>query len=63
VTAGPDAPGYAAGMLVKHDNYGLGRITEVSGYGALRKVKIRFATHGEKTFVADKARLTVVPGK
>jgi DNA helicase-2/ATP-dependent DNA helicase PcrA len=59
----PDAPGYAAGMLVKHDNYGLGRITEVSGYGALRKVKIRFATHGEKTFVADKARLTVVPGK
>jgi DNA helicase II / ATP-dependent DNA helicase PcrA len=58
-----NAPGYSTGMLVKHDNYGLGRVTEVSGYGALRKVKIRFSTHGEKTFVADKARLTVVPGK
>ena len=53
-------PGYAEGMLVHHDTYGNGRITEVSGYGALRKVKIRFAAHGEKTFIADKVKLTVV---
>jgi DNA helicase-2/ATP-dependent DNA helicase PcrA len=53
-------PGYAEGMLVKHDTYGMGRITEVSGAGALRKLKIRFATHGEKTFIADKAKLEIV---
>jgi DNA helicase-2/ATP-dependent DNA helicase PcrA len=57
------APGdsaFAEGMLVRHQTYGPGRITEVSGYGALRKVKIRFSAHGEKTFVADKVKLTVV---
>jgi DNA helicase-2/ATP-dependent DNA helicase PcrA len=47
-------------MLVRHDTYGNGRVTEVSGYGALRKVKVRFPKHGEKTFVASKAKLTVV---
>jgi DNA helicase II / ATP-dependent DNA helicase PcrA len=52
--------GYAAGMLVRHDAYGVGRITDVSGFGALRRVKIRFNTAGEKTFVADKVKLEVV---
>ena len=33
---------------------------DVSGYGALRKLKIRFAAAGEKTFIADKAKLKVV---
>jgi DNA helicase-2/ATP-dependent DNA helicase PcrA len=32
----------------------------VSGYGALRKVKVRFATAGERSFIADKAALEVV---
>jgi DNA helicase-2/ATP-dependent DNA helicase PcrA len=53
-------PGYVEGMLVKHDSYGAGRITEVSGHGAMRKVKIRFRTHGEKTFIAAKVKLTIV---
>ena len=47
-------------MLVRHDQYGPGRVTEVSGYGALRKVKVRFATAGERSFIADKAALEVV---
>jgi DNA helicase-2/ATP-dependent DNA helicase PcrA len=51
---------YAVGMVVRHDSYGVGRITEVTGTGALRKIKVRFAPHGEKTFVADKAKLTVM---
>jgi DNA helicase-2/ATP-dependent DNA helicase PcrA len=55
--AGPD---YAEGMLVRHDTYGPGRITEVSGYGAMRKVKIRFARAGERTFLVNKAKLTIV---
>src|SRR5437879_3075102 len=32
---------YAEGMLVCHDTYGNGRVTAVSGYGGLRKVKVR----------------------
>jgi len=51
---------YAEGMLVRHDIYGQGRITQVSGYGVMRKIKIRFSSHGEKTFVAEKAKLAIV---
>jgi DNA helicase-2/ATP-dependent DNA helicase PcrA len=51
---------YAEGMLVRHPNYGTGRIIEVSGYGALRKVKIRFSAAGERSFIADKVTLEVV---
>jgi DNA helicase II / ATP-dependent DNA helicase PcrA len=59
--SGTDAgPRYAEGMLVRHDSYGVGRITQVSGYGALRKLKIRFSAHGEKTFIADKVKLEIV---
>jgi DNA helicase-2/ATP-dependent DNA helicase PcrA len=53
-------PGYDEGMLVRHEKYGMGRITEVSGFGATRKLKIRFAGHGERTFVADKVKLEIV---
>jgi DNA helicase-2/ATP-dependent DNA helicase PcrA len=45
---------------VQHESYGIGKITNVSGFGALRKVKIRFPSEGEKTFVADKVKLRVV---
>ena len=51
---------YAEGMLVRHPNYGTGRIIEVSGYGALRKVKIRFSAAGERSFIADKVTFEVV---
>jgi DNA helicase-2/ATP-dependent DNA helicase PcrA len=52
--------GYAAGMLVHHDTYGRGRVTEVAGYGGMSRVKVRFSRHGEKTFVAEKAKLVIV---
>ena len=57
----PDAPdtGLAVGVLVQHEEYGIGTVTDVSGFGALRRVKIRFPGHGEKTFVADKVKLVV----
>src|SRR5262249_41671425 len=58
--AGVGTTAYAEGMLVKHDKYGVGRITQVSGSGAACKVKIRFGASGERTFIADKARLQVV---
>jgi DNA helicase-2/ATP-dependent DNA helicase PcrA len=51
---------YAEGMVVRHEKYGQGRITDVSGYGAMRKVKVRFPKAGERTFLVDKAKLTIV---
>jgi DNA helicase-2/ATP-dependent DNA helicase PcrA len=58
----PDA-GYAAGQVVQHAEYGIGQVTDVSGYGTLRKLKVRFAAAGEKTFIADKVKLKVVKRK
>lgn len=55
-----DGQRFSEGMVVRHDSYGTGRITEVSGHGVLRKIKVRFAAAGERTFLANKARLTVV---
>jgi DNA helicase-2/ATP-dependent DNA helicase PcrA len=59
----PAADGLAEGVLVRHDTYGTGKVTAVSGYGATRRVKVRFSTHGEKTFVVAKAKLTIVGPK
>jgi DNA helicase-2/ATP-dependent DNA helicase PcrA len=61
----PDAPdtGLAIGVVVQHEEYGIGQVTDITGFGALRKVKIRFPGHGEKTFIADKVKLRVVGRK
>jgi DNA helicase-2/ATP-dependent DNA helicase PcrA len=61
----PDTPetGLTIGALVQHAEYGLGTVTDLSGFGALKRVKIRFATQGEKTFVADKVKVRVVGRK
>src|SRR5262245_38792638 len=61
----PDPPdtGLAVGVVVQHEEYGIGQVLDVNGYGALRRVKIRFPGHGDKTFVADKVRLKVVGRK
>ncbi len=61
----PDAPetGLAVGVLVQHEEFGLGTVTDVTGYGALRRVKVRFPGHAEKTFVVDKVRLKIVGRK
>jgi DNA helicase-2/ATP-dependent DNA helicase PcrA len=57
---GGDGDGYAEGALVRHEKYGVGRVVAVEGYGALRKVRIRFRTAGERTFIADKVTLEIV---
>src|SRR5262249_24229815 len=44
---------YAEGMVVKHAKYGRGKITEVSGSGATRRIKVRFSTQGVVTFIAS----------
>jgi DNA helicase II / ATP-dependent DNA helicase PcrA len=54
---------YERGQLVQHEQYGIGTVSDVNGYGVLRKIKIRFAAFGEKTFIADKVKLKVVTKK
>jgi len=55
--------GLAIGVLVQHEEFNIGTVTDVSGFGAMRRVKIRFPGHGEKTFIADKVKLKVVGRK
>jgi DNA helicase-2/ATP-dependent DNA helicase PcrA len=51
------------GVVVQHEEYGIGSVTEVTGYGAMKRVKIRFPSSGEKVFVASKVKLKVVSKK
>jgi DNA helicase-2/ATP-dependent DNA helicase PcrA len=51
---------FGIGVIVDHAMYGRGKITSLSGEGYMKRVKVTFAHHGEKTFVADKVKLTVV---
>ena len=55
--------GYADGQLVQHDSYGVGTVTDVSGYGATAEGQDPLRRGGEKTFVADKVKLKVVTKK
>ena len=50
---------YEVGVAVVHDVYGAGKITDVRGQGVLRKIKVRFST-SERTFIAEKAKLSIV---
>jgi DNA helicase-2/ATP-dependent DNA helicase PcrA len=52
--------GFVEGMVVRHEKYGTGRVTLVTGYGTQRKIKVRFHSAGERTFLADKAKLAIV---
>jgi DNA helicase-2/ATP-dependent DNA helicase PcrA len=53
------AAAYAVGALVMHEIYGVGKVSDVSGQGPARKLRIRFSS-GERTFIADKAKLSIV---
>jgi DNA helicase-2/ATP-dependent DNA helicase PcrA len=55
-----ESNGYVEGMVVRHEKYGKGRVVGIEGYGAMRKLRIRFQTAGERTFIADKVSLEVV---
>ena len=55
----PDDRGFYVGALVEHDDYGLGKVVELSGAGALRRVKVRFRT-GEQVFAGARIGLSVI---
>ena len=54
---------YENGQVVQHEEYGIGQILDVNGFGALRKLKVRFAAAGDKTFIVDKVKLKIVKRK
>jgi DNA helicase-2/ATP-dependent DNA helicase PcrA len=57
---GVDYNGLAPGSLVRHATYGVGKVMDLSGAGSMRKVRIRFGGHGDKTFVLEKAPLEML---
>ena len=52
--------GFAAGEVVRHPTYGLGRILRFLTAGGRRMVRVRFNTVGEKTLDPEFARLVKV---
>jgi DNA helicase II / ATP-dependent DNA helicase PcrA len=60
LSAVKSADGFTPGVLIDHAMYGRGKILDVSGAGPLRRFRIRFEYNGEKVFVADKVKLTII---
>jgi DNA helicase-2/ATP-dependent DNA helicase PcrA len=60
VTPHSDPSGLTVGAIIEHSMYGRGKIVALSGVGPMRRVRICFAREGEKTFVVEKVRLTVI---
>ncbi|MFL5341243.1 MAG: ATP-dependent helicase [Gemmataceae bacterium] len=55
----PDERGFYVGALVEHDDYGVGKVIAMTGFGFTRHLRVRFAK-GEKLFVGDKVALSVI---
>ncbi|MEO1235573.1 MAG: UvrD-helicase domain-containing protein [Planctomycetota bacterium] len=51
---------YPPGTLVKHPQFGTGRVVQVSPMGAHTRAKIDFTTAGTKTLILQYARLEVI---
>jgi DNA helicase-2/ATP-dependent DNA helicase PcrA len=51
---------YREGMLVRHDVYGNGKVLDITGSPPRQKIKVRFGSHGVKTFMAEMAKLTII---
>jgi DNA helicase-2/ATP-dependent DNA helicase PcrA len=61
--AGPsiDPDEFMPGLVVRHPDYGLGRVLSTSGEGPLRRVVVRFTSAaGERSFVVAKSALRPV---
>ncbi len=56
----PAAPDLEVGQLVRHELFGIGRVSALEGRGPGRKVRVRFTTAGERLLVLEYAGLTPV---
>lgn len=48
------------GQIVRHGKYGLGQVLDLGGHGIMRKIRIRFQKHGERTFLLHHEQLEVI---
>ncbi len=53
---------FPAGTLVRHAQFGIGTVLDVSAMGSITRASIRFNTHGRKTLVLQYANLERVGG-
>jgi DNA helicase-2/ATP-dependent DNA helicase PcrA len=62
--AAAEAESFSLGMVVRHPEYGLGKIVALSGSGVRRMATVSFATAGEKRFILHQSPLKpLVNGK
>ena len=60
--APPQASGLAVGQIVEHATYGKGRVVELAGHGAARRVTVRFINGGQRKFFVAQVKLQIVSG-
>ena len=53
---------YPPGTMVRHAQFGLGRVLKVDTVGAHTRARVQFAAFGTKTLVLEYARLEIVDG-
>ncbi len=51
---------FRVGDLVRHSQFGVGKITGLSGEGSLRKATVNFANFGKKLLLLQYAKLELV---
>jgi DNA helicase-2/ATP-dependent DNA helicase PcrA len=52
--------GLAAGVIIQHEQFGIGQVVAVSGFGAQQRMKVRFPAHGEKTLLVMQAPFRIL---
>lgn len=57
---GEAVEGLTAGVVIQHEQFGIGQVVAVSGFGAQRRMKVRFPAHGEKTLLVAQAPFRIL---
>jgi DNA helicase-2/ATP-dependent DNA helicase PcrA len=53
---------FKRGQLVRHKQFGLGRVAEITPMGSQTRAVVEFNTAGRKTLILEYARLEAVGG-
>jgi DNA helicase-2/ATP-dependent DNA helicase PcrA len=57
---GEAVEGLAPGIVIQHEQFGIGQVVAVSGFGAQQRMKVRFPAHGEKTLLVAQAPFRIL---
>jgi DNA helicase-2/ATP-dependent DNA helicase PcrA len=50
----------APGTVIQHEQFGIGQVVSVSGFGAQQRMRVRFPAHGEKTLLVAQAPFRIL---